>query len=312
MLWVGVEGGREQAGKVASPTLSPACGMSEWSSLQYQRGFGNEHRSEAAEGAVPVGQNSPQKIKFGLYAEQLSGTAFTAPRTTNQRSWLYRLAPSVSQSGYAPRGPTAGDPARRLGTTPDDFAVADPNARRWRPTPLPAEGKQVDFVDGLATMAGAGSAEAKDGLAIHIYSFNAPMTDRAFCNADGDLLVVPQLGALHVTTECGRLTVAPGEIFVVQRNFRFSIDPAPDAGAGCRGYVLELFDGHFRLPDLGPIGANGLAEPQDFLSPTAWCVRTARQISVASSVHVQRLAGPAPPVHPAQVRGPRLHLHHHD
>lgn len=239
--------------------------LTAWSDLTYNSGFGNSHRTEAAPGAVPVGQNSPQSLKYGLFAEQLSGTAFTCPRATNQRSWLYRLTPSVSQSGYTPsRHPSS------LGTTADDFAVADPNPRRWRPTPLPAEGAAVDFVDGLSTMAGAGSAESKDGLAVHVYSFNAPMADRAFCNADGDLLIVPQLGTLHVTTECGRLVVAPGEIFVVQRNFRFSVDPAPGSERGCRGYALEIFAGHFKLPDLGPIGANGLAEPQDFLAPVAW------------------------------------------
>ncbi len=254
-------------------------GKDEWASLEYVSGFCNSVRTEAVEGALPVGQNSPQVLKHGLYAEQVSGTAFTAPRSTNQRSWLYRLTPSVSQSGYTPR-PSSG----RLGTTSASFAVSDPNPRRWRPMPLPSDQKavangdgskrrrqsEVDFVDGLCTMAGAGSAECKDGLAIHIYAFDAPMADRAFCNADGDLLLVPQLGTLNITTELGRMQVSPGEIAVIQRNFRFSIDPAADSTAGCRGYVLEVFCGHFRLPDLGPIGANGLAEPQDFMTPTAW------------------------------------------
>ena len=237
-----------------------------WEGLQYHSGFHNHVATESARGALPVGQNSPQTVAYGLYAEQLSGTAFTCPRSTNRRSWLYRLAPSVKQGGYAPLD----SPSDPLLTA--DFSVVDPNPRRWSPLPLPTSaGAAVDFVDGLRTMCGAGSPALKDGVAIHMYACNAPMADRAFCDADGELLIVPQLGVLHVTTELGRLRVAPGEIVVIPRNLRFSISPSAHATDGCRGYVLEVFASRgFVLPELGPIGANGLAEPRDFLQPTAW------------------------------------------
>ena len=166
----------------------------EWESLEYISGFGNHCRTEALPNTLPQGQNSPQHVARGLYAEQLQGSAFTCPRATNQRSWLYRIAPSVCQGGYSPAvhaEPPA--PPPRLTAS---FPVVDPTPMRWRPMALPAEGATVDFVDGLSTMCGAGGPQLKEGVAIHIYACNAPMTDRAFCNADGDLLLVPQV---HVT-----------------------------------------------------------------------------------------------------------------
>ena len=208
----------------------------EWEALEYISGFGNRCVTEAIKGALPVGQNSPQKVPFGLYAEQVSGTAFTCPRSTNQTTWLYRMSPSVCQSSYQPA-------EKHLLSA--SFEVADPSPKRWSPMDLPSGSAVVDFVDGLETICGAGSPELKDGVAIHRYVCNAPMTDRAFCNADGDLLVVPQLGVLHVTTELGRLRVAPGEIVVLPRNLHFSISPSDGARAagGCRGYALEVFTG---------------------------------------------------------------------
>jgi homogentisate 1,2-dioxygenase len=236
----------------------------DWLDLAYCSGFNSHVETEAKPGVLPVGQNSPQLVKHGLFTEQLSGTAFTCPRATNRRTWVYRLSPSVRQGGYE-----AATGASRLSA---DFSVVDPQPRRWSPLPLASVGDTVDFVDGLQTICGAGDPQLKDGVAIHMYACNAHMRDRAFCNADGELLVVPQLGALHVTTELGRLHVGVGEIFVVPRNFRFSVSPAaPDEYAACRGYVLEVFAGRgFVLPELGPLGANGLAEPRDFLAPTAW------------------------------------------
>jgi len=151
--------------------------------------------------------------------------------------------------------------------------VCDPNPRRWNPLPMAPDSEAVDFVDSLQTMCGAGSPALKDGVAIHMYACNASMVDRAFCNADGELLIVPQLGTLLVHTEMGRLKVAPNEIVVIPRNIRFSISPNATALAsdGCRGYVLEVYAGRgLTLPELGPIGANGLAEPRDFLQPMAW------------------------------------------
>ena len=246
--------------------------------LRYLSGFGNEHATEAVPGALPAGQNSPQRCALGLYAEQLSGTAFTAPRAENRRAWLYRARPSVMHGRFEPLPhPTL------LG----NFAgcAVDPNQMRWAP-PAPA-GAAVDFVDGLATMAGSGDPALKSGLAVHMFRFSAPMRDRAFSSADGELLLVPQLGALALRTEMGLLRVAPGEIAVVPRGVKFQVAVAEDesggggsgggggsVGAGAaaqhaRGYALEVFGGHFRLPELGPIGANGLANARDFLYPVA-------------------------------------------
>ena len=239
--------------------------VDDWLHLAYCSGFNSHVETEAKPGVLPVGQNSPQLVKHGLFTEQLSGTAFTCPRATNRRTWVYRLSPSVRQGGYKA--------ATGASLLTADFSVVDPQPRRWSPLPLASASDTVDFVDGLQTICGAGDPQLKDGVAIHMYACNAHMRDRAFCNADGELLVVPQLGALHVTTELGRLHVGVGEIFVIPRNFRFSVSPAAADGdaAACRGYVLEVFAGRgFVLPELGPLGANGLAEPRDFLSPTAW------------------------------------------
>ena len=246
----------KKRGRTAEPTDDAS-----WLSLEYNSGFHNHFATEALPGVLPATQNSPQHCTHGLYAEQLSGSAFTCPRATNRRSWLYRLTPSVQQGCYSPSNTSDSLCA--------DFPVVDPSPRRWSPLQLPAAGG-VDFVDGLVTVCGAGEPSVKEGVAIHIYAFNAPMTDRAFCNADGELLAVPQLGALLVTTELGRLRVAPGEVVVLPRNLRFSMSPAAGDGAACRGYVLEVFASRgFLLPELGPIGANGLAEPRDFLTPVA-------------------------------------------
>lgn len=236
-------------------------------------GFGSHFASEAVPGALPIGQNSPQAPPLGLYAEQLSGTAFTCPRATNQRSWLYRIAPSVGSSASEPM------PSRLQADFGGDAAITNPDPLRWRPPPLPPAKDSVTFVQGLVTMCGAGSPASKDGIAVHMYAFNAPMTDSALNNADGDFLIVPQLGALALTTEFGKLRVEPRQVCVIPRNVRFAVSPAAEVGeaggggaepAGCRGYVLECFGSHFRLPDLGPIGANGLAEPRDFVHPHAW------------------------------------------
>ena len=251
-----------------TPLLSSSHARLYAASLSYFSGFGNHVATEAEPDSLPVGQNSPQQCAHGLFAEQLSGTAFTCPRTTNKRSWVYRLSPSVRQGGYVALSDAAQSP--RLSA---EFPVVDPSPRRWSPLPLASSSSKVDFADGLQTVCGAGDPRLKEGVAIHVYSCNAPMTDRAFCNADGELLVVPQLGVLLVTTELGRLRVAPGEIVVLPRNLRFSISPdaASAQAGGCRGYALEVFASRgFVLPDLGPIGANGLAEPRDFLHPSAW------------------------------------------
>jgi len=226
----------------------------------YQSGFGNEFASEDARcpGALPAGRNNPQRAAHGLYAEQLSGTAFTAPRETNQRSWLYRILPSVKHQPFKPY-------KHSFLTTEWSEHPPNPNQMRWKPFDIPAK-ESVDWVDGLRTVAGAGDSKTRHGLAVHVFACNVSMEDRAFCNSDGDLLVVPQQGELDITTEFGRMLVRPNEICVVQQGIRFSVA----VRGPTRGYVLEVYDNHFVLPGLGPIGANGLANPRDFLTPVAW------------------------------------------
>ncbi|KAK1320058.1 Homogentisate 1,2-dioxygenase [Acorus calamus] len=229
---------------------------------EYQSGFGNHFSSEARPGALPRGQNSPLICPFGLYAEQISGTSFTAPRKHNQRSWFYRIKPSVTHKPFDRRVPRHN---RLVGEFDRSTSSATPTQLRWRPADVPDS--PVDFVDGLYTVCGAGSAFLRHGYAIHMYAANKSMDNCAFCNADGDFLIVPQQGRLWITTECGRLFVSPGEIVVLPQGLRFLVD-LPDGPS--RGYVAEVFGVHFQLPDLGPIGANGLAAPRDFLVPTAW------------------------------------------
>jgi homogentisate 1,2-dioxygenase len=225
--------------------------------LRYLSGFGNEFATEALPGTLPAGQNSPQRVPHGLYAEQLSGTAFTAPRGQNRRSWLYRIRPSAEHRRYRPYPQTLLDAGK--------FGPVPPDRLRWDPLPIPPEAK--DFVDGLITFAGNGDAASQTGVSIHLYLANRSMTDRVFFDADGELLIVPQQGRLELATEFGVLDVVPGEIAVIPRGVRFRV-ALPDSGAA-RGYVCENHGSPFRLPELGPIGANGLANPRDFLAPVA-------------------------------------------
>jgi homogentisate 1,2-dioxygenase len=230
---------------------------SEIASNAYQSGFGNEFATEAVAGTLPVGRNSPQRVAHGLYAEQLSGTAFTAPRRENRRSWLYRIRPAAMHSPFEPFLQP------RLH---NDFGAAPvpPDQLRWNPLPI-AEAP-TDFVDGLYTMAGNGSAEAQHGVGIHLYAANRSMQGRFFYDADGELLIVPQQGRLVVATELGVIAVEPQQIAVIPRGVRFRVE-LPDGAS--RGYVCENFGALMRLPDLGPIGANGLANPRDFETPRA-------------------------------------------
>ena len=226
--------------------------------LEYQTGFANAFESEAIPGALPVGRNSPQKVPFGLYAEQLSGTAFTASQDYNRRSWLYRIRPSVRQGRYARIDNGL------LRTAPVAEADCPPDQMRW--DPLPPTGEECDFVDGLTTLAAAGDLAAQTGMAAHVYCAGRSMEDRFFCNADGEMLIVPQQGRLLIATEFGAMLAAPGEIAVIQRGIRFRVE-LPDGPT--RGYVCENYGSAFRLPERGPIGANGLANPRDFQSPVA-------------------------------------------
>ncbi|RED16571.1 homogentisate 1,2-dioxygenase [Parasphingopyxis lamellibrachiae] len=227
--------------------------------FKYQSGFGNEFATEAVAGALPEGRNSPQRPAFGLYAEQLSGTAFTVPRDRNLRSWLYRMRPSAMHDRFEPyRG------GERIETAPISGVTFEPNRLRWDPLPTPEA--ELDWVDGLVTWAGNGAADSQAGIGIHLYAANRSMEGRAFFNADGEMLIVPQMGALRIVTEMGVLDVAPNEIAVIPRGLKFRVD-LTDREA--RGYVCENYGAPFRLPDLGPIGSNGLANPRDFLSPVA-------------------------------------------
>ncbi|RZA07639.1 MAG: homogentisate 1,2-dioxygenase, partial [Proteobacteria bacterium] len=222
-------------------------------------GFGNHHATEAVAGALPIGQNSPQRVPFGLYAEQLSGTAFTAPRSENRRSWLYRLRPSAAHGPFKAYGKNP-----RLRTGPFVDAPANPNRLRWNPLPIPAE--KIDFIDSLVTYGGNGDVGAGEGVGIHLYAASASMHNRAFFSADGELLIVPQMGRLELQTELGSFSLSPLEIAVIPRGVKFSV-ALPDGPA--RGYVAENYGHLLRLPDLGPIGANGLANPRDFETPAA-------------------------------------------
>jgi len=225
----------------------------------YLSGFGNHFASEAVPGALPVGRNSPQKTPFGLYAEQLSGTAFTAPRSENRRSWLYRLRPTASHSPFKPY---EGAPLHR--SAPFDELPPTPNRLRWDPLPFPEE--PTDFVDGLVSYGGNGDVATGAGIGIHIYAANQSMQGRAFQNADGELLIVPQQGMLTIVTELGPIEVAPLQIVLIPRGLRFLVALEGPS----RGYVCENYGAPFRLPDLGPIGANGLANARDFETPAAW------------------------------------------
>lgn len=225
--------------------------------LRYHPGFCNEVSSEALPHALPEGQNNPQVCPYGLYCEQLSGTAFTCPRSTNRRSWLYRIRPSVVHEPFKPLAHS---------NFSNDFSQCHPNPNqlRWQPFGFPEE--PTDFIEGVSTMCGAGDPKARSGLAIHIYTCNKSMQNKCFYNSDGDFLIVPQTGDLHILTEFGQLHVEPKEIVVIQQGMRFSVQVSGPS----RGYILEVFNTHFQLPNLGPIGANGLANPRDFLCPVAW------------------------------------------
>lgn len=229
--------------------------------FKYNCGFGNDFSSEALSGALPIGQNSPQQCNYGLYAEQLSGTAFTVPRKSQQRSWLYRMRPSVVQD--RPFEIVQHDHINSKTTF-----IHTPNQMRWDPLPLPSQDKIVTFIDGWCTIAGSSESGSitKHGIAIHMYTANTSMKEAAIQNSDGDLLIVPQQGTLVIQTEFGFLQVSSLEICVIPRGIKFSVS-LPDGPS--RGYILEVYDGHFELPDLGPIGANGLANPRDFLYPIA-------------------------------------------
>jgi homogentisate 1,2-dioxygenase len=239
------------------------------SKLNFQSGFGNEFATEAVPGALPQGRNSPQNAPLGLYAELISGTAFTAPRADNRRSWMYRRQPSVVVGKYQAY-------KQDLWTTGAAQGIKTaPEPMRWRPVAIPAE--PTDFVDGIRTLMANGDADAQTGMATHVYVANRSMGKRACVNADGEMLFVPQQGRLLITTEMGILDVKPGEVALVPRGVVFKVE-LPEGPS--RGYVCENYGAHFRLPELGPIGSNGLANARDFQTPVAAFEKTSANYEI--------------------------------
>jgi homogentisate 1,2-dioxygenase len=228
--------------------------------LTYMPGFGNDFETEALPGALPQGQNSPQQCAYGLYAEQLSGSPFTAPRGANERSWLYRMRPSVRHTG---RFAKTDVPGWKTAPSPDDHDL--PIAQlRWGPPPMPNE--PATFVSGIRSITTCGDANTQAGMGAAVFLINTSMDDDYFYNADGELLVVPQDGSVLFFTELGRIEVGPGEICVIPRGVKFR---AELVNGPARGYLCENYGAKFSLPDRGPIGANCLANPRDFKTPAA-------------------------------------------
>jgi homogentisate 1,2-dioxygenase len=223
-------------------------------------GFGNSFETEALEGALPVGRNSPQKVNYGLYAEQLSGSPFTAPQASNQRSWLYRIRPTVRHAGcFAPvdRGYVRTAPARE----DTDLPIGQ---LRWSPVKMPQE--DLTFVTGLRTITTAGDVDSQSGMASHLLFVTQSMQREHFFNSDGEFLIVAQQGKIRFRTEFGVIEIEPGEICVIPRGVMFRVELVDGP---IRAYVCENYGGSFTLPDRGPIGANCLANPRDFLAPVA-------------------------------------------
>lgn len=224
----------------------------------YLSGFGNVHSTEARQGALPIGQFSPQRCPFDLYAEKFSSAAFTAPRVTNAHSWFYRIRPSVVHGAFRRQ------PDKKVLTAPLTDVETPPDQLRWNPMPIPAA--PTDFVDGLFTVAANGDVKAQVGMGIHFYLANQSMTNRYFYNADGELLLVPQEGGLMLHTECGVIELDPGEIAVIPRGLKFRVALT---GANARGYVCENYGARLTLPERGPVGSDGFANDRDFLAPVA-------------------------------------------
>jgi homogentisate 1,2-dioxygenase len=225
----------------------------------YLSGFGNQFETEALPGALPVGRNSPQRCAYGLYAEQISGSPFTAPRARNERSWLYRIRPTLAHWGHFARVD-----AGLWRTAPSVEADLPIGPLRWDPIPLPTA--PVSFVEGVRTITTAGDAATQTGMAAHVYLVTRSMQDEYFWNADGEMLFVPQQGALRLCTEFGVIDAGPMEIAVIPRGVKIRVELP---GGPARGYICENYGGAFTLPERGPIGANCLANPRDFLIPVA-------------------------------------------
>ncbi|KAH8782237.1 homogentisate 1,2-dioxygenase [Hyaloscypha sp. PMI_1271] len=235
----------------------------------YLQGFGNEHQSEFLPGALPIGQNSPQICPFGLYAEQVTGTSFAASRSHSMRNFLYRRRPACVHSTYQkiPDNPTIEssflNPSKDLHSIPSQLS--------WSPFKIPAkEVAVIDFTKGIHTLGGSGQPNVREGIAYHIFTINSSMQNTAFVNTDGDFLIVAQEGHLDIFTELGHIYLQPSEICVIQQGLRFKVDIVEKySPSGARGYIIETWGTKWELPELGPLGGFGLANPRDFLFPTA-------------------------------------------
>lgn len=242
--------------------------------LNYTSGIGNIHASEAIAGALPLTQNSPQNVKLDLFAEQITGSAFTAPRHLNLKSWVYRTAPSVVHDEFV-----------KLDSYPitkDAFIEIDypPTQLRWMP--LDNIKPKTDFIKGLIPWCYNGSPKTHNGAQIYLYALNTSMEEEYFYSSDGEFLIVPQSGELHFATEFGDITVEPSEIIVIPRGIKFAVSISSKEA---KGYAIENFGANFILPELGPIGANGLANPAHFLYPTAKFVKKSGNFKVVNKYH---------------------------
>jgi homogentisate 1,2-dioxygenase len=239
--------------------------------ILYQTGFGNSFESEVIPNSLPRGRNNPRQVPYQLYAEQISGTAFTIPRNANRRTWLYRIQPSVvgTSQSFVPVVNNAQQFPDNLDT---HDRMIDPNPLRWKPFPFCESGSNKSFLDGLQIMLSSGTPQTKFGIAIYFYSFDRDMLNEHLYNSDGDFLIMPQSGSLRIDTELGQMMVHPHELCVIPRGIVFSVHKQHKQDPPTRGYLLETYSGHhFQLPELGPLGSNGLANPRDWYHPTAWC-----------------------------------------
>ncbi|KAH8817070.1 RmlC-like cupin domain-containing protein [Xylogone sp. PMI_703] len=233
---------------------------------EYQVGLGNRHQSEVIPGALPIAQNNPQDRGFGLYTEGITYSYFAAPRAHNTFCYMYRARPSAAHRGYKPIQTKSHIENCFLSLNKEVETL--PEQAEWSPFPLPKEDEKIDFTDGHHTLCGSGDPNLREGIALYVYMINQSMTNKAYCNTDGDYLFTPQLGNLDVVTEMGKIFLQPGEIMVIPRGVRFAINLAPGTTVA-RGHICEIWGATWELPDLGPLGGHGLANPRDFLFPVA-------------------------------------------
>lgn len=254
--------------------MPPSCGASATASFTstptqddpylYQVGFGNRFASEAIPGTLPRACNTPQRCKYDLVSEQINGTPFVSPRASLLNAWFYRIRPSVVHGKLKP---LPRNPDLEANFSPSNENVTfTPQDMGWDAFSIPESSNSIDFIQGWKTISGHGDPASKEGLAVHVYTANASMNNKAFCNNDGDILIIPQEGRLEIQTEFGRMMVLSGELVVIQAGMRFTV-ALPDGTA--RGYIQEIFGSHYELPELGPVGSNGMAMSRDFETPVA-------------------------------------------